>query len=792
MSTICCFRRQEWRFAIILFLLWTPLAWAGGPRYVAGVEYFNSGTAGTPLTWSQGVVSYYTDQGNLSSQLPGASADAFVATAFARWTSIPTAAISAIHAGQLAEDVNGTNVTPNSDGTVSLPLDIQPAAVTRPLAVVYDADGSVIDAFLGQGASDSSFCSTNSVLGGPDNFTVDAHLAHALIILNGNCAQTSAQLPDLQYHLVRALGRVLGLDWSQVNLNVVTGNPTPVPADYSGFSLMHAVDPTFCSPVAKCYPSTVDPAQPKLDDQAALSRLYPVTAQNQSSFSGKKILSATTVRIHGSVYFVDSAGMPAQPMQGVNVIARWIDPVTGLPSSTYAAASVSGFLFAGNAGNPITGSLASNGQPYASFGSNESVLEGFFDLAGLPIPDGTGVAQFQLTVEAVDPIWSAGLQPYGAWQVQPSGNTRLFVRANLGQDVQQDILMTGSSVYTPDSFGPTTYASPVAVPASGDWSASLSPYGDVDYFWLAAQANRTLSVSATALDESGAPTEQKAQPVVGIWALATPQTDSASVSVPALNTSILGETRLDASINATTSFRVGVADFRGDGRPDFRYHARVLYSDAVAPVRASAAGGTPLAIQGLGFRSGDTVSVGPSTAPPLAISANQILLTSPALPDGVQTITLTDPSTGGSSAMTSAITIGAGPGDTILLVSGASQAAPVGRQTAGPVVVRAVAADGTTPVNGASVFFTSAPAAALAACGGASSCTLLTNQSGLVSTFVTILTPGVNTITAQLAPASYNPPQQVQATVYGNSAALEIDFVPQAFGLPKMQPSPCP
>src|SRR5579884_4322922 len=84
-------------------------ALAGGPAYVAGVSYFNPSTVGTPLTWPQGTLSYYTDQGDLSTLMPGASADSFVANAFAMWTSIPTAAVSASHAGQLAENVSGTN-----------------------------------------------------------------------------------------------------------------------------------------------------------------------------------------------------------------------------------------------------------------------------------------------------------------------------------------------------------------------------------------------------------------------------------------------------------------------------------------------------------------------------------------------------------------------------------------------------------------------------------------------------------------------------------------------------------
>src|SRR5450755_4099250 len=72
-------------------------ALSGGPKYVAGTSYFNSGTAGTPLTWSQGLVNYYTDRGNLSAILPGASADAFVADAWSQWASITTVAVSAVH-----------------------------------------------------------------------------------------------------------------------------------------------------------------------------------------------------------------------------------------------------------------------------------------------------------------------------------------------------------------------------------------------------------------------------------------------------------------------------------------------------------------------------------------------------------------------------------------------------------------------------------------------------------------------------------------------------------------------
>jgi hypothetical protein len=111
-----------------------------------GGPYIQNGLAGTPITWANGRATYYTDQGNLSPLLPSAAADQFIADAFARWTSISTAALRADRAGALAEDVNGTNVF-LLNGTLSLPLDIQPNS-PKPLAIVYDADGRVTDALL--------------------------------------------------------------------------------------------------------------------------------------------------------------------------------------------------------------------------------------------------------------------------------------------------------------------------------------------------------------------------------------------------------------------------------------------------------------------------------------------------------------------------------------------------------------------------------------------------------------------------------------------------------------------
>jgi hypothetical protein len=407
--------------AIVVLLLGSPFPCrAGGPQFVAG-SGFDAAVQGQSLTWSNGQVQYFTDQGDLSPILNGSQADAFVADAITRWTSTTGVTLTVTLAGHLAEDVSGANVIGYPDGTYAVPDDIQPGALATPVGIVYDYDGQVTEALLGIGAGGVAFCFTNAVYGGPDNFSTNGHLVHALVVINGVCSANNSQLPDMRYRLVRTLGRVLGLGWSQANLNVITRNPPPGTDDFQGFPLMHFLDSVSCVPIGDCYPNA---DVPKLDDRAALRRLYtaapksPELQQLQAQQFQTEQPQATVTRIHGSVFFTDASGSQAQPMQGVNVVARLID-ANGQPSRRYVATSVSGFGFQGNAGNPVNGFVDSHGRRYDYFGSDDPALEGAFDLAGLETPDGVNSAQFQLTVEALDANWSEGVGPYAPARWRP-------------------------------------------------------------------------------------------------------------------------------------------------------------------------------------------------------------------------------------------------------------------------------------------------------------------------------------------------------------------------------------
>ncbi|MGA9977010.1 MAG: hypothetical protein WBQ08_00040 [Candidatus Sulfotelmatobacter sp.] len=759
--------------ALAIIFFFALLSHAGGPKYVAGTTYFSSTVAGQPLTWAQGQVSYYTDQGDLSPVLDNADANAFVATAFSVWTAVPTAALAITNGGQLAEDVNGTNIAVNSSGVITAPVDITPSATDRPVGIVYDYDGTVTDALLGSGAGAASQCFVNAAYGGVDNFGTDSYFLHALVVINGQCALQSSQFPDVEYRLLRVLGSVFGLGWSQLNLNVITGNPTsPTPDDFAGFPLMHDIDPLNCVPITFCYPN---PNELASDDQAAISRLYPVTAANQSSFPGSQIFSATTARIYGSVYFVDSSGSATSGMEGVNVVARWIDPSTGLASGQFAVSSVSGFLFCGDAGNPVTGLNNPLGVPYSEFCSPNQGVEGFFDLGGLPFPGGAGSAQYQLTVEGLDPTWSIGVGPYAPLQVAPSGSAQpIVLTVAPGVDLEQDILMLGSAQPVPQWAASETWANPAAIPTAGDWVGSISGFGDLPWFSLSTKANRTLSVAITSLDESGNPSSSKLQPVLGMWPVSAPQTSPPGAFTPSsFNTGIFGLTRLDAQILIPGAFLIGISDWRGDGRPDYHYHAHVLYGDAVVPARVGVNGGA-VVVSGTGFAPGLAVAVGSANATPLAVGAGDMIVALPPRADSVQTITISDPVSGAFSIMTGTITFGAAATDNIILVRGTNPPTTVGTQANNPVTVRVVASGGVIPVAGATIAWSASNGAALSACNGASACSVVSDESGNASTWITPAVTGSSTLTATLAPGAYSSSKLISTTVTGTEASVAI------------------
>src|SRR5581483_4900228 len=188
--------------------------------------------------------------------------------------------------------------------------------------------------------------------------------------------------------------------------------------------------------------------------------------------------------------------------------------------------------------------------------------------------------------------------------------------------------------------------------------------------------------------------------------------------------------------NASGNFLVGISDVRGDGRPDYHFHAHLLYADSISPARIPVTG-APIVVQGTGFGTGMAAAIGATSATQLAVSATQMTLAASPHPDGTQNIAISDPVSGASTSISGALTYGAASTDKILSISGSGPPVTVGVPSIIPISVRVVTSDGVTPVPGATVGWSAPGTVQLSACGGASVCSVTTDEGGNASTWAT-------------------------------------------------------
>ena len=77
-----------------------------------------------------------------------------------------------------------------------------------------------------------------------------------------------------------------------------------------------------------------------------------------------------------------------QGLLGTNVVARPRVPGMDIPDIYYPAAAVTESLFMGDAGNLITGTVDSPGQPLNGFGTGAATDEGWCSLSEFRLPPG--------------------------------------------------------------------------------------------------------------------------------------------------------------------------------------------------------------------------------------------------------------------------------------------------------------------------------------------------------------------------------------------------------------------
>ena len=708
----------------------TKVALAGGPRWVAGSTYFDSSLKGKPVVWKDGQIRYYTDQCNLSPTVTQTQANAMVAASAAIWSSVPTAAVSILAGGSLAEDVNGTNVVLTTT-TLTMPADIDISATDKPLAVVYDSDGAVIDALMGEGASNPNACIGNGVEVFADSLLPDGTVAHGLMIVNGRCATTPEKTSQLQYLITRAFGRVLGLDWSQANEGIFDGTLAWTPESLAGWPLMHPIERMCNSYAGTCMPNA---STLRWDDVSAVSRVYPVTADNQARFPGKSLTAAATVSIKGTINF-----RLGQGMQGVNVVARPLLPGTDQPDMRYPVSAVSGALFTGNAGNPVSGSVDEEGNAFSNYGSDDVSLEGRYDLSAIPLPAGVSRADYQISFEAVNRADSAGwaVGPYVVGQVYPSGTMPVVMVRGLaaGDSITEDVTIQDSDQDL-GSGNDGTEASPAPMAANGEWMARLNGYGHSSWLQMVFRAGRQFTIEAQSLDSAGQVTQNKARVLLGVW-----EGGDEPGSAPLLNTTQpfledqVGLTFLPVQTLSDGLIRVGIADERGDGRPDFLYRGRVLYADKIQPERMTTAGG-PIVIRGMGFRPQNQVTINGVAAAITSLTPTEITAIAPASEGvtGSVDVEVFDPATLGSAVIEGGFSYDGADGDQIGVVTAPQNSVEMGVPM--PFTVRTVAADCMTPAGGVIVTYSVTSGLAVLSC-GQSTCVIRAGGDGIATVSVT-------------------------------------------------------
>lgn len=755
-------RAQECVLGPILLVLAPLTAWAGGPKFVAGVSYFNPSVLGQPAHWANGKLSYYVDQGPLNSSVSNQQATVMVDAAAALWSAVPTAGVALSDAGQLNEDVNGTNIAANNQ-TITQPADVTPNATSYPVGVIFDSDGAVIDAIFGTGASDPISCQNNGVLFWVDSFNPDATMAHGVMILNGRCATTPALLQMMSFQLERGFGRLLGLDNAQVNPGALASGPSDAAL---GAPIMQPLSGSCGAAGGECVPN---PGVLRYDDIAALNRIYPITTGNLTGFPGKLITSSQTVSIQGTIQFRTGLGM-----QGVNVVARPLDS-NGNPLYQYTVTAVSGAYFNGNHGNPVTGWTDASGNRLDMWGSNDASLQGFFDLSGIPLPPGATSASYQVTFEAIDPLYilEDAVGPYIDGQPTPSGTLQTITVPALGTgsanalNVEAEDSAAGGSG---DAIG--TETAPRKLPRSGLWAGRFSQVGQTDWFTFPVRGNRTFTVVAQALDETGAPTENKAMPAIGVWDAFDAPGSAAIGAGPGMNGLATGESWLQVQSLGNDIVRIGIADQRGDGRPDYPYNGWVLYADTVSPQRLPATGG-PIVIHGMGFRLADTVLVGGQSAVVTSITPNEITALAPAAAKGVTgsvDVEVDDlPIFNAAAIISSGVSYDAGTGDALTLVTAPMNSVLIGIPI--PFTVTALGPD-LSPAGSVAVIYTVSGGTAALAC-GQTTCAVTASGDGRASMNVTATDGTWSTVTASLTNGSSLQAQFGGQVIGGSTPTLQ-------------------
>ncbi|MBI4469920.1 MAG: hypothetical protein HY650_11435, partial [Acidobacteria bacterium] len=299
--------------------------------------------AGRPFTWDQAQpITFTPDRGPLG-VLSNAQAVQIVTEMFKTWAELPDVQLNLVPSGQLPVDVNGENV-----------LQILNNLPRTTNAILFDHDGTIIDAMIGVGASRTVIGFAGPI--GSDRRTGRITQARAVLngrFIDGRPSPGDETIGEYRGNMLHEFGHFLGLDHTSVNreeaFDLLISNNGLVPVMFA-FSVPGKTE------------------VPKPDDIAIISALYPSPARSPSG------------TIRGRVLYPNGVA----GFQGLEVIARR----TGDPRVT-AVGAVSGRSFHGN-------------RMGAGLGLSDLTEAGDYEISGLP------AGTYTVEIRAIPASFSGG------------------------------------------------------------------------------------------------------------------------------------------------------------------------------------------------------------------------------------------------------------------------------------------------------------------------------------------------------------------------------------------------